>query len=797
MYLDVNNYDKLIYELILCKPNDKRTELAYIHYTNLDYAPRFKDITQLTFTINYFESVPTGSVINQNFDKILGNYLIKLNIKINNGISDEIVTTQFFTIVNPSSFGVDKDYKELVCFSLEHKLTKRKLRGYKKVSYLYDTNGDNGLLNYIVSQLSDAWTIGNIDESLLGLQRSFNYASVSFIQVFRDIERIFNTVVDFDTVNMKININLLNNTGENKDCFISQDNYMTKFSQSEKHQDIITKLYCYGNNNLGIASKNITGQNYLIDLSYYRTSEYMDDDLLQSWDNYDAVLESHKGEFTNYLSQLTTLNSFLLSKQSELASLNVTLYQYQDNMNISIKEGSALGHNYAYWYNLYLTQQNLINTKKNEIINVQNSITSVNNSIIVLNNQVSLENNFTPEQLKLMNKYFISEDEMNISEIEDAQTLYEENVYQLNKKKIPVIDIELDLVDLLSISVAKKDWKKIKIGDFINIDYKRYNIDCLPIRLVAYTHNPVSNKLTLSFNNQDEFNDDYYYNQKIFNKNAQTTETVEIERPNYNLFVDEQGNLLYNGQPINSIDTPITLPDGSVIGDNGLVMSDSPTANSQMRILGDRILFTENNWADVSVGIDGSGIHAINIDGVNISGSNITGTTITSNSVINIATDVNVGNQINLGTITSKDTDKSINFYNNGSDSVKLSLLSDGTLELANTENNPSKYSNIYIHTLYSGLEITNDLEIYSTRDINISGGRFLTLSSVNSTVIGGNVCIANSGETLAFFGGSPITKKTATRLPSDATLSNVISTLNGVIGILGQDNYNLITVYG
>lgn len=661
MYLNLSNDSKYIYELLLCKPNNERTEVAYIHYTNLDYSPRFKDITQLNFTISYFEALPNGSVVNQDFDKIIGNYLVKLNIKIHNGVNDEIISTQYFTIINPTLNGVDKDYKELICFSLEYKLTKRKLRGYKKVSYLYDTNGTNGLLNYIVSQLNNAWIIGDIDESLIGLQRSFNYASVSYIEVFKDIERIFNAVVDFDTVNMKININLLSNVGENTDLFISQDNYLKKFSQSEKHDQIITKLYCYGNNNLGIASKNITGQNYLIDLSYYRTSKYMDDDLLQAWDDYDAILESHKGEFSGYLSQLATLNTSLNSKQSELVALNVTLIQYQDNMNIAIKNGSSLGHNYSYWYNLYLTQQGLINTKKNEITSVQNSITSVNNNITTLNSQVSLENNFSSEQLKLMNKYFISEDDLTISEIENAQTLYEENIYQLNKRKIPVVDIELDLVDLLSISIAKREWHKIKIGDYINIDYKRYNIDCLPIRLVAYSHNPLNNKLTLTFNNQDEFNDDYYYNQKIFNKNAQTTNTVEVERPNYNLFIDEQGNILYNGQEISSINNPISLPDGSTIGNNGLVMSDSPTANSQMRILGDRILFTENNWANVSVGIDGSGIHAINIDGVNITGSNITGTNITG-GIISVATDINVGNNIHLGDSSTLNQTKTIYF---------------------------------------------------------------------------------------------------------------------------------------
>jgi hypothetical protein len=63
--------------------------------------------------------------------------------------------------------------------------------------------------------------------------------------------------------------------------------------------------------------------------------------------------------------------------------------------------------------------------------------------------------------------------------------------------------------------------------------------------------------------------------------------------------------------------------------------------------------------------------------------------------------------------------------------------------------------------------------------------------------LLDGKVTISNYNGRLSFFGGTPISKKTATALTSSATLDDVISKINGILGILGQDNYNLISVLG
>lgn len=666
---------KYIYELILCKPDKNKTQIAIIVPFTLEFNPRFRDVDGLKFTVNYLQSTSNGSIPNPTFNNILGNHLILLNIKNN----DTVVYSDYFVIVNPQLSGVDKDSKSLDCYSLEFKLGKRLLRGYKQVNYFYDNTGSNGLVNYMLNQLK-SYTIGTVSTSLLGLQRSFDYAEISYLECIRELESKFNCIFEFDNVNMVLNIHSLTEYGNDTGLNISEENLIKNLNKEEKFGEIITRYYLYGKNNLGIAEKNITGQNYVQNFDYFRNLNYMSQELLDAIDAYDVVLENNEGLFSTYLSQLNGYRSDLLIKQAELSNLRVTLLEYQDNENTAIKDGMAFGYDYTYWHNMYLAQLSVITSKNNEITSIQTNITNVNNNITTLNNTVSIENNFSEDELSELSNY-IFESSNTISEISDVQTLYEEALYQLNKKALPAMDLSIDIIDFLSLPQAEMIWNKLSIGDYININYSKLGIYNQMLRLVSYTHNPLNNSLKLDFSNQEYYNnDDYLYMTKLWQKSTQTSNTVEVERPNYNLFVDEQGNILYNNQVISSVNNPISLPDGTIIGNNGLIMSDNPNDNKQMRILGNRILFTNDQWGTVSVGIDSDGIHSINIEGVNISGSNIYGGLIQGSSIaggtIDVQTDIYVGNNIYIGDVTSY-TNKSIKFYstttNPNSDEIKLS----------------------------------------------------------------------------------------------------------------------------
>jgi len=71
----------------------------------------------------------------------------------------------------------------------------------------------------------------------------------------------------------------------------------------------------------------------------------------------------------------------------------------------------------------------------------------------------------------------------------------------LKKLNEPTIEFEIDVVDFLNIVECQHDWDKLVLGDFINVEYKKLNIN-VEVRLVGIEHNIDSNELSLKFSNK-------------------------------------------------------------------------------------------------------------------------------------------------------------------------------------------------------------------------------------------------------------------------------------------------------
>ncbi|HBY19929.1 MAG TPA: hypothetical protein DEG71_02805 [Clostridiales bacterium] len=660
----ITNFDNYNYALYLCKPDNNRTQIATISYTDLSYKPCFRNVDELEIDINYIEPIPQGNIINPIFDLIKGHFFIQMDIKD----GDSVIKTQFFVINTPSVQGVDVDKKHVLAYSLEYLWNKKLLRSYKQESgLLYDFVGTNGILNYVfTNKLNGVWSIGTVSESLKNIYRSFDFPSSKLLEIVRDLEKVYSCVFVFHTDTYIVDVIALSEYGSDMGLYLSENNYIKHIQKEEKFEQLVTRLFVYGKNNKTIAGKNITGQLYVDNFSAFKNLTYMSQSLLDALNVYDILLANNNGIYQGYLESLTSYQDTLLTKQNELKDLNSTLIQYQINENSEIKQPDSTGQTYTYWYNLEQTQKSLISAKESEITIVQGDIDSVNANIVILNATLSYANNFTADQMKELSN-FIFEDTMTISEIDDELALYNEAVYQVNKKATIPTDFSIDVVSFLDLVEGKPDWSKLNIGDYMTVNYSRMNdINNITVRLVGYSHNPINNSLQLEFSTTDQFNADYYYMTQMWQSSQQTSNIVDVERSDYRLYYDAQGNLIYVGDSLDSSTNTITLPDGSIIGANGLIMRDNDNSVSQMRILGDRILFTENNWADVSVGIDGSGIHAINIDGVNITGSTITGGNIIGSvltgGVINVITDIHVGKNLYLGSTETLATTKTIYF---------------------------------------------------------------------------------------------------------------------------------------
>lgn len=608
----ITDFECYNYVLYLCKPDNNRTQIAVINYTDLSYKPCFRNVDQLEFDISFIEPLPYGSIDNPTFDLVKGHFFVQMDVKD----GDNVIRTQYFVINTPSVQGIDVDKKHILAYSLEYMWNKKLLRGYKLPSgLLYDFSGTNGILNYIfTNKLNNVWSIGTVSTSLKNVYRTFDFPSSKLLEVVRQLEKVYSCVFIFHTDTYKVDIIALSEYGQNMGLYLSEQNYIKHIQKEEKFEQLVTRLFVYGKNNITIASKNINGQLYVDNFSAFRNLIYMSQSLLDALTAYDSKLLSNKGVFQGYLTQLGTLQTTLLTKQNELVSLNTTLKQYKTNENSEIKLAGSTGQTYTYWYNLEQTQNTLISTKISEITATQTSINTVNTNISTLNTTLSYSSNFTVDQLKELSN-FIFEDTMTISEIEDAQALYDEAVYQVNKKATIPTDFSIDVVSFLDLVEGKLDWKKLNIGDYITVNYDRMSdIRNLVLRLVGYSHNPVTNSLQLEFSTSDQFNADYYYMTQMLQASQQTSNTVTVERSNYNSYIDDKGNLIYLGDPLNTSTNTIVMPDGSIIGSNGLQLQDSSVANSILRFVGDRLICSNDGGASYFNILDGNGLHLVKSD---------------------------------------------------------------------------------------------------------------------------------------------------------------------------------------
>lgn len=204
---------------------------------------------------------------------------------------------------------------------------------------------------------------------------------------------------------------------------------------------------------------------------------------------------------------------------------------------------------------------------------------------------------------------------------------------------------------------------------------------------------------------------------------------------------------------------------------NELVVGDNITLGPNARIGWNQVtnanLYSVDAWrsSGYATHIDANGLYTGMVYAHQIYGN-----------IANLAEEVNVGDVNSL-------TGKAINFYNSASGASwsKIELGWNGVLDVNSyngVELNGGYGNSIEIGTpgkdyinVFGDIEFSNDARFYGDVQLSVYSG-------------------------IGFFGNAPIPQKTAARLTPLATLPEVIDKINGILGILGQQNYGLIFVY-
>jgi hypothetical protein len=195
----------------------------------------------------------------------------------------------------------------------------------------------------------------------------------------------------------------------------------------------------------------------------------------------------------------------------QVATISVEEYQMTSNDNV-IVERYSLDNKEAQ-----------INLKQIEISNKLNQITGVQNRISSLHTLLDSDNNFTSQQLIELNKYlFVQEfsDDVYI----DEKDLYEATLEKFKELQVPLISAEIDIVNFLEMIEEQRNWKKLNLGDFINVKYQPLDIN-LTARISEINYDYGSSNIKLTLSNTKNVDDETARIEK-FLKNSKNTSVV-------------------------------------------------------------------------------------------------------------------------------------------------------------------------------------------------------------------------------------------------------------------------------
>lgn len=740
------------YELTLCKLNEEPlTSLKNIK--DLEYKAFYVGIDELSFNIPLYRMESNGDKVkNEIYDLVEGDHLILLN---------DMKYFIIHTVVESANEESGEIYKEVQCYSREYELSSKKLVDYKANSrVLYDISNsmldglEKGVLNYIFKYITKAWAIGYIDPDVIlkngkDVHRALDFSNSNLLQVFQELQQTFGCIFRFDTVKQKIDIYAIENVmGQHRGLYISDGNFIKDLSKTIKYDEVKTRLYLYGKDNISIQSISPIGQPYIDNFDAYKSTKYMSQELINALNTYQTKVEGYNPDFDPLLISLQEANIVMEDlhnvdhiddlNQKGLIALERHLSNLQTLIDVKVEElaiiqkqvNMATGEHLTTLYSEKKNIQtvldgyeiekydvnNLITAKKNEINTQQIVIDGIESQIKSLQGELDMSSitNFTEEQIKELDKFIKVEtfNDSNYTE-HNIQELYDEGKKILARISQPPIQFDMDVADFLSIVECQHVWDKFVEGDIVTIEHQKigFNFD---VRLVGYEHSADGNSLNLKFSNTNSFDDATLYLKDLLEDFKTTGTVVDFNKDKWGQVGEVESRIA------KLVDAKLEEARQNILNavgqkylhdDSGLWLykenPDGTLDDAQIRAINSDIVLTDDNFATVKTAISAKdGINAELVKGKLGEFARIE------------AGQVNVGGDNPLNIIEYIDTEITDTVNNLGD--VINNALSDG--KLTNIEANSinlaldsvtAESTNLILNA--TSLEITTEKTNYST----------------------------------------------------------------------------------
>lgn len=649
--------------LFLCHPSNRQTIAELVNIKDKKLVENYGGINELTFSVLYNISNESGKCIrNPLVDLIRGNYLIRY---------EKGIQKDYYLISNPINEATDDGGKVLrvQCYQMHYEWKDKLVREFKGTKMLYDPVGNNGVLNETLLKKTD-WSMGYVDSSLFSKYRTFDESERNLLEfVFEAIDTYGSYIPVVDTVNKKLSIYLDENYGKDEGLSVEYGKYLKSLNEEENFDDVVTRLYIYGKDNMSINRLNPTGTDYLESFDYYmypfevdtngnviKKSRYMSDGLCIAILNYNKLVQQKSERFKSLLLRKEELQEQLTVKENELTNLEDEKKILLDEKDVLISTGNDL----SLVNQKIVAKDGEIKRKLAEITNIKSEVTIIDNEISQLKNDLAIEKNFTPDQIKERN-FFIKEKTWQDNNYTKTEDLLEQGTKYLLQWSQPQVVYSVNAVDFLNALNTRYDWDRLKLGTIVTIKYPDFGIN-IKAKVITIDHDIDNNALQLTIANTKDIKSGFTKMADLLNRSVNTSTQVDMSKYKWDLSEENKTEL---NKILNSVwDANKNAIEG---GDNlqyrldtrGLTIKSPTDPLKYLRAVNSVIAITNdggNTWKNA---LTWQGLIAERLYGMIIAGANLTientsgtfrvdgeGVTVTGMNMSLITT--NVKNKINI-----------------------------------------------------------------------------------------------------------------------------------------------------
>ncbi len=441
---------------------------------------RYNTYSELTFTA---PSIVDG-VVSDYYDSLLYRRLVCV----------ENIGNFMITKIEISNDGM-VETKNVTCQSVEVSISSKKISLFNGVYTFYSVRTIGGvstgnLLETIMSYIPD-WSLGYVSDSLKSETRVFDVTDKTLYDfIINEVSQTFQCVFVFDTINKIINVYNLEEATQDTDIYISFDNLMENFSISESTEELATALTVIGGEDLSINIVNPIGSNIIYNFDYYKTTDWMEQDLIDAIDAWETKIDDNQETYADYLTAYRENNLTLLTLEAEWSSLNNSASAVQSYIDALIAYTTTNGSTVE-------TQRLLVEASASKTsisgsmavkqgeINVQKDyLEDIWSQVVAIHDELAFENNFTTQQLLDLDTYIIGNTYTNTNfihtsimtepEVQDeAQSLYNQAVNVIAKVSSPRYTFEIDSANFAFLKEYEEFNKNLTLGCVMTVETKK------------------------------------------------------------------------------------------------------------------------------------------------------------------------------------------------------------------------------------------------------------------------------------------------------------------------------------